>query len=140
VRNTITLFNCAKQAGVERVVHISVTNSSEQSHLEYFRGKATVEKALQESGISYSILRPAIFFGKDDILINNIAWILRRFTLMTLQSWQSSRERTERTQSLTPLALKHSRIKVSYKKLARPSERGDRLYLSRRQLVTSLEA
>jgi len=79
VRNTITLFNCAKQAGIERVVHISVTNPSEQSHLEYFRGKATVEKALQESGISYSILRPAIFFGKDDILINNIAWILRRF-------------------------------------------------------------
>jgi len=81
VRNTITLFNCAKQAGVERVVHISVTNPSEQSHLEYFRGKATVEKALQESGISYSILRPSIFFGKGDILINNIAWILRRFPL-----------------------------------------------------------
>ena len=79
VTNSITLFNCAKQAGVERVVHLSVTNPSEQSHLEYFRGKAAVEKALQESGISYSILRPAIFFGKDDILINNIAWILRRF-------------------------------------------------------------
>jgi NADH dehydrogenase len=79
VRNTITLFNCAKQAGIERIVHISITNPPEQSHLEYFRGKATVEKALQESGIPYSILRPAIFFGKEDILINNIAWILRRF-------------------------------------------------------------
>ncbi len=80
VTNSITLFNCAKQAGVERVVHISVTNPSEQSHLEYFRGKAAVEKALQESGTSYSILRPAIFFGgKEDILINNIAWTLRRF-------------------------------------------------------------
>jgi NADH dehydrogenase len=80
VTNSITLFNCAKQAGVEKVVHISVTNPSEQSHLEYFRGKAAVEKALRESGISYSILRPAIFFGgKEDILINNIAWILRKF-------------------------------------------------------------
>ncbi len=80
VTNSITLFNCAKQAGVERVVHISVTNPSEESHLEYFRGKAAVEKALRESGISYSILRPAIFFGgKEDILINNIAWILRKF-------------------------------------------------------------
>ncbi|MHC4172229.1 MAG: SDR family oxidoreductase [Planctomycetota bacterium] len=79
VKNTITLFNCAKQAGVERVVHLSITNPSEQSHLEYFRGKAAAEKALQESGISYSILRPAIFFGgKEDILINNIAWILRK--------------------------------------------------------------
>jgi NADH dehydrogenase len=79
VRNTLTLFNCAKQAGIERIVHISVTNPSEQSHLEYFRGKAAIEKALQESGISYSILRPAILFGKEGILINNITWILRRF-------------------------------------------------------------
>jgi len=79
VTNSITLFNCAKQAGVEKVVHLSVTNPSEQSHLEYFRGKATVEKSLQKSGISYSILRPAIFFGEGDILINNIAWILRKF-------------------------------------------------------------
>jgi NADH dehydrogenase len=79
LRNTITLFNCAKQAGVERVVHLSITNPSEESHLEYFRGKAAVEKALRETGISYSILRPAIFFGgKEDILINNIAWTLRR--------------------------------------------------------------
>lgn len=79
VRNSITLFNSAKQAGVERVVHISITNPSEQSHLEYFRGKAAVEKALRESGISYSILRPAVFFGgKEDVLINNIAWILRK--------------------------------------------------------------
>lgn len=80
IRNSVTLFNSAKQAGVERVVHISITNPSEQSHFEYFRGKAAVEKVLRESGISYSILRPAVFFGgKEDVLINNIAWILRKF-------------------------------------------------------------
>ncbi len=85
VTNSITLFNCAKQAGVERIVHISVTNPSEESGLEYFRGKAAVEKALQETGISYSILRPAIFFGgKEDILINNIAWILRKFPVFAV--------------------------------------------------------
>lgn len=79
IRNSVTLFNSAKQAGVERVVHISITNPSEQSHFEYFRGKAAVEKVLRESGISYSILRPAVFFGgKEDVLINNIAWILRK--------------------------------------------------------------
>ena len=78
LRNTLTLFNSAKEAGVERLVHISITNPSKASHLEYFRGKATAEKALQESGISYSILRPAVLFGKEDILINNIAWVLRR--------------------------------------------------------------
>jgi NADH dehydrogenase len=45
--------------------------------LEYFSGKARLERALIESGISYAILRPTVLFGKEDILINNIAWVLR---------------------------------------------------------------
>jgi uncharacterized protein YbjT (DUF2867 family) len=77
VRNTIILFNAAKIAGVKRIVHISIANSSKDSPLEYFRHKAHLEKALQESGMSYSILRPTVLFGKEDILINNIAWALR---------------------------------------------------------------
>ena len=79
VRNTIVLFHAAREAGVDRVVHVSITNPSEESPLEYFRGKATLEKALRETGMSYAILRPAVLFGKEDILINNIAWVLRRF-------------------------------------------------------------
>jgi len=79
VRNTQILFNCARDAGVRRIVHVSITNPSMESHLEYFKGKAILEKALIDSGISYAILRPAVLFGKEDILINNIAWTLRRF-------------------------------------------------------------
>lgn len=81
IENVLVLFDCARKAGVERIVHISVTNASEQSHLEYFNGKGTLEKALMNSGISYSILRPALFFGEEDILINNIAWMLRRLPI-----------------------------------------------------------
>ncbi|MBI5585050.1 MAG: NAD(P)H-binding protein [Deltaproteobacteria bacterium] len=79
VRNTLTLFEAAGKAGVERIVHISITNAAEDSPLEYFRGKAQLEKALKDSGLSYAILRPAVLFGKEYILINNIAWTLRRF-------------------------------------------------------------
>ncbi len=79
VENTLTLFEAAKTAGVERIVHVSITNPSEESPLEYFSGKAKLEKALIDSGISYAILRPAVLFGKEDILINNIAWMLRKF-------------------------------------------------------------
>lgn len=78
VRNTLILFNAAKTAGVKRVVHISITNPSEDSPLEYFSGKAKLERALIESGLSYAILRPTVLFGNEDILINNIAWALRR--------------------------------------------------------------
>ncbi len=81
VQNTLVLFEAARKAGVRRIVHISITNPSEGSPLEYFSGKATLEKALIESGISYAILRPTVIFGKEDILINNIAWILRHFPI-----------------------------------------------------------
>ncbi len=78
VENTLKLFDAAKEAGVKRIVHISITNPSKDSNLEYFSGKAILEEALIESGISYTILRPTVLFGKEDILINNIAWMLRK--------------------------------------------------------------
>jgi NADH dehydrogenase len=78
VENTLKLFDAAKQAGVKRVVHVSITNPSEDSPLEYFSGKARLERALRESGMSYAILRPTVLFGKEDVLVNNIAWMLRR--------------------------------------------------------------
>ncbi|MHC4993494.1 MAG: SDR family oxidoreductase [Planctomycetota bacterium] len=78
VRNTERMFEAAKRAGVERVVHVSITNPSLDSPLEYFSGKARLESALQDTGLSHAILRPTVLFGKEDILINNIAWALRR--------------------------------------------------------------
>ena len=81
VQNTLVLFSAARMAGVRRVVHVSITNPSKDSPLEYFSGKAIVEEALMESGMEYSILRPTVLFGKEDILINNIAWVLRHFPI-----------------------------------------------------------
>ena len=78
VDHTLALFAAAKRAGVERVVHTSITNPSESSPLEYFAGKALLERALRESGLSHAILRPTVLFGREDILINNIAWTLRK--------------------------------------------------------------
>lgn len=77
VSNTLKLFDAAKKAGIERVVHVSITNPGKGSSLEYFSGKARLEKALMDSGLSHAILRPTVLFGKEDILVNNIAWVLR---------------------------------------------------------------
>jgi NADH dehydrogenase len=81
VQNTKILFAAAKAAGVERIVHVSITNPSLASELEYFRGKAQLEQALMKSGTSYAILRPTVLFGQEDVLVNNIAWSLRRLPL-----------------------------------------------------------
>ena len=84
VANTLALFAAAQRAGVRRIVHVSITNPDENSPLEYFSGKGKLERTLKESGLSYSILRPTVLFGREDILINNIAWALRHFPFFTI--------------------------------------------------------
>jgi NADH dehydrogenase len=79
VGNTKTLIAAARDAGVKRIVHVSIANPSADSPLAYYRGKAQLEKAVIDSGLCYAILRPTVIFGAEDILINNIAWFIRRF-------------------------------------------------------------
>jgi NADH dehydrogenase len=81
LRNTRTLLHVAKEAGVRRVVHISITNPSKDSALAYFRGKALAEEAVANSGMSHAVIRPTVIFGEGDVLINNIAWLARRLPL-----------------------------------------------------------
>jgi uncharacterized protein YbjT (DUF2867 family) len=81
VRNTRKLIDAAKDAGVERIVHVSIASPSAESPLGYYRGKAELEQAVLDSGLSYAIVRPTVIFGDEDILINNIAWLLRRSPL-----------------------------------------------------------
>src|SRR5207245_1741641 len=82
VDNSRVLFRAARAAGVRRIVHVSITNPDVRSELPYFRGKAEVEAALADCGVSGCVLRPAVLFGKEDVLINNIAWALRHLPVM----------------------------------------------------------
>jgi uncharacterized protein YbjT (DUF2867 family) len=84
VNNIKALINAARQTGVSRFVHISITSANPDSPLPYFRGKGVIEQYLMKSGLSYAILRPAIIFGPEDVLLNNIAWMLRRFPLFAI--------------------------------------------------------
>lgn len=84
VANTVTLIKAAKEAGLKRIVHVSIANPSLDSRLGYYRGKAQVEQAVAASGLSYCILRPTVIFGKEDVLVNNIAWFVRRFPVFAV--------------------------------------------------------
>ncbi|MBF0487807.1 MAG: NAD(P)H-binding protein [Nitrospirae bacterium] len=111
VENTLTLFDAAKKAGVKRIVHVSITNPKEDSHLEYFSGKARLERALIESGMSYAIVRPTVLFGKEDILINNIAWALRTFPVFGIFGDGSYRLQPIYVKDLAELAVDIGKIK-----------------------------
>ena len=79
VENSSVLFEAAAKAGINRIVHISVSNASSGSSLPYFRGKGQVEESLKGLGVPYAIIRPTLTFGAGDLLMNNMAWALRRF-------------------------------------------------------------
>lgn len=79
VQNTRTLINAAKNAGIRRIVHVSIANPSLDSPLGYYKAKAQLEESVKGSGLSYTIVRPTVIFGAEDILINNIAWFVRHF-------------------------------------------------------------
>ena len=79
VKNSNALFEAAAMAGISRIVHISVSNASSGSRLPYFRGKGRVEESLKDLGVPYAIIRPTLTFGAGDLLMNNMAWALRRF-------------------------------------------------------------
>ncbi|HKW01136.1 MAG TPA: NAD(P)H-binding protein [Vicinamibacterales bacterium] len=84
VGNSRALIGVARDAGVRRVVHVSIANASRESPLAYYSGKAQVEDIVAASGLAHTILRPTVIFGAEDILINNIAWFVRHFPVFAV--------------------------------------------------------
>jgi uncharacterized protein YbjT (DUF2867 family) len=114
VDNTHKLIDAARAAGVKRVIHISITNPSASSPLPYFWGKAANEKTVIESGMSYAILRPTVLFGKEDILINNIAYLLRRFPMFLIPGDGSYRLQPVNVSDLADIAVEAVYRKDNY--------------------------
>jgi uncharacterized protein YbjT (DUF2867 family) len=108
VANSRTLFLAAKRAGVQRIVHVSITHPSVDSPWPYFRGKALVERALAEAEVSYAVLRPAIFFGGDGVLLNNIAWLLRHLPVFAVGGRGDYRIRGVHVDDLAQLCVRKS--------------------------------
>lgn len=114
VHNTKALIHAAEEAGVKRIVHVSITNPSMDSPLPYFKGKAELEQAIQSSSLSYAILRPAVLFGEGDILINNIAFMLKRFPLFAIPGRGEYHVQPIFVDDLAELALESGQRSDSY--------------------------
>ncbi|MDE1834491.1 MAG: NAD(P)H-binding protein [Candidatus Micrarchaeota archaeon] len=81
VRNSKAIIDACVDAKVKRLVHISVLDPSKNYKYDYFRAKMEVESYIEKSGLSYAILRPALLFGEEDILMNNITYLIRKYGL-----------------------------------------------------------
>lgn len=105
VENSRTLFRAAQRAGVRKVVHVSILHPDAASPYSYFRGKALVERALAESGLPHAVLRPSVLFDERGVLLNNIAWLLRRLPVFAVGGDGSYRVRPIHVDDLASLAV-----------------------------------
>lgn len=111
VEHTKALFEAARRAGVGRIVHVSITCPDIRSSLSYFHGKAVLEKELENLGVPYSVLRPAVLFGEEpgeDILINNMAWVLRHVPVVGVPGSGKYRLQPIHVQDLAALAVREA--------------------------------
>jgi NADH dehydrogenase len=106
VAQSRVLLQAAADAGVGRVVHVSITHPSAGSPYPYFRGKAAVEQALADLGLPHTVLRPSILFGGDSVLINNIAWLLRHLPVFAVGGTGEYRIRPIHVDDLAALAVR----------------------------------
>jgi uncharacterized protein YbjT (DUF2867 family) len=111
VANSRVLIQAAREAEVRKIVHLSIANPSLDSQLPYYSGKALVEKAIMDSGLSYAILRPTVIFGIEDILINNIAWFARHFPFFAIPGSGQYQLQPIFVEDLADLAIKSTRHK-----------------------------
>ncbi|HYA45038.1 MAG TPA: NAD(P)H-binding protein, partial [Acidimicrobiales bacterium] len=105
LENSRTLFQAALRAGVHKIVHVSILNAWSASPYPYFRGKALTERALAETGIPHAILRPSVLFDQRGVLLNNIAWLLRRLPVFAVGGTGAYRVRPIHVGDLADLAL-----------------------------------
>jgi uncharacterized protein YbjT (DUF2867 family) len=108
VENSRTLFRAARRAGVRKVVHVSILHPSSTSPYPYFAGKAMCERALAETGLPYAVLRPSVLFDERGVLLNNIAWMLRRLPVFAVGGRGTYRVRPIHVDDLAALALEAS--------------------------------
>jgi NADH dehydrogenase len=105
VANSRRLLVAAREAGVRRIVQLSVTNTSLSSPFPCFRGKAEVEGLLDDLGLSHAILRPALIYGGEGKLINNLAWVARHFSRLAVFGDGGYRVRPIFVEDLAALAV-----------------------------------
>lgn len=108
VANTRALFEAARRAGVGRIVHVSILHADEADDLGYYRGKHQLEDALRATGLPHAIIRPGVLFGRGDILVNNIAWALRRLPVFGVFGDGRYRLRPLHVDDMADLMIRHA--------------------------------
>ncbi|WP_316232290.1 NmrA/HSCARG family protein [Bradyrhizobium sp. SZCCHNR1051] len=61
----LVALNVAREAGIARIVYLSVIHSDVYVNVPHFAGKFAVERMIEQMGLNATILRPAYFMTND---------------------------------------------------------------------------
>jgi NADH dehydrogenase len=68
----------AREAGVERLIHVSGIGSNANSASLYIRSRGEGERAVREAFPAATLIRPSVMFGRGDAFVSPLARMLRR--------------------------------------------------------------
>lgn len=68
VTQAISTLSLAREAGIERIVYLSVLNSDTYTDVPHFTGKYTVERMIEQFDLPATVLRPSYFMQNDAML------------------------------------------------------------------------
>ncbi|MBV6786209.1 NmrA family NAD(P)-binding protein [Xanthomonas campestris pv. uppalii] len=72
VTQALIALNLAKEAGIERIVYLSVIHADTYTNVPHFTGKHTVERMIESLEIPATILRPAYFMQNEGMVQQTI--------------------------------------------------------------------
>jgi NADH dehydrogenase len=98
-QGTINIIEAAAGAGVRRYLHMSALGARPGARSRYHQTKWAAEEAVRASGLSWTIFRPSIIYGRGDAFITMLAQLERRLPLVPVIG--SGRQR------LLPVPVEH---------------------------------
>jgi len=63
IEGTQNITKAAKKTGVKKIIYVSALGADLKGITEYYKSKAQAEEIIKNTGLDYTILRPAIIFG-----------------------------------------------------------------------------
>lgn len=82
VQGTTNVLDATVAAGVRRYVHMSSLGTRPGARSRYHRTKWAAEEAVRSSGLTWTIFRPSIIYGRGDGFITMLARMLRRLPVV----------------------------------------------------------
>ncbi len=83
-QGTANVIAAAQEAGVQRILHLSVIGAQDNPRYPYLRSKWQGEQAVIQGGVPYTILRPSFLFGEGDEFFNLLAGVVKALPLVPI--------------------------------------------------------